>query len=300
MIDHKKLEFVQCPICSSSVIVLDEGVSCECGHRAAFVKGSLIWGELKPMKGVARFKELAKAAVNPLINPYSPLVMLTKRKVDEYYNRVLEDTKMAERWLDFYLKGFQCDRNPVLLDHGCGKGRNMAMARNLGFTVLGQEVYQDAWWQKIPEANIQVTSPSMDKLPWKSNAIDIVCDIGVIMYFNKSEFSRLADEVYRVLRSGGMWLIYEANAQGAGMHVSREFSGRLHDASEISELTEHAGFKRTALGYEGYNTDIFPRAFSFMRKVLLSRKFDYYDYGWAPKFISETKRKYWVMRLIKK
>lgn len=300
MIDRSKLEYIQCPRCSSSALTLEDGqVKCDCGQIAAIDNNSLNWGEQKPNLSKGRFKELVYAALNPLVNPYSPLVRLTKYKEEGYYNRVLGDIEMAKRWRDYYLKDYQRDRNPVILDHGCGKGRNMAMARNLGFTVLGQDVSPNEWWRNIPEANIQVTSPSMRNLPWKSNTIDIVCDMMVIGFYDDSDFSRLAAEVYRVLRSGGMWLIYEANAQGAGMHVTRGFYGRLHHACDISKLTENAGFKRVALDYEGYNTDIFPRTFNYIRNVMLKQKFDYYDYGWAPKYISETKRKFWVMRLIK-
>ena len=71
-------------------------------HVAQYSNGSLIWGEQKSLKGGARVSELAKAALNSFVNPYSPLVWFSNRKVNDYYNRVLTDIGLAEKWRDFY------------------------------------------------------------------------------------------------------------------------------------------------------------------------------------------------------
>ena len=51
---------------------------------------------------------------------------------------------------------------------------------------IGQDVSTNDWWENIPDANIQVTSPAMAN-SWKSNIADIVCDMMVIGYYGEKE-----------------------------------------------------------------------------------------------------------------
>jgi len=253
-----------------------------------------------PESGSSRFRALLSAVMDPLKNPYSPLMMYGNRKVEAYYRRVLTDKALAQRWRSYYLGNIDFGEEPILLDHGCGRGRGLALARLAGFRTFGQDVSPNRWWQNLSDTLFQIIAPGNMRLPWPDNFAHVVCDTMVIGHFPPDAFGFLAREVARVLKPGGIWLIHEANANGIGMHVTRRHYGRLYDADTVSSIAAAIGLSETYRDYEGSNHPLFPRASNYIRKILMEREFDYFEYGrCADVSLPKNRRSMWTLRLQK-
>ena len=241
-----------------------------------------------------------KSAFDPLVNPYSPLVQLSRKRIEAYYARALNDRGLAEQWSTHFLGGLDLPAVPTLLDHGCGRGRVAALARQCGFRTFGQEIAPHPWWGKLDGTLFQVVSPTLDYLPWGNEVADIVTDFSVIGHFLPHSLSGLAVEVFRVLKPGGYWVIWEANDLGYGTHVNRRHYGRLHALNDVLGIVAHSGFEMHSSWFESFNFPIFPRVESFVRNVLFSRDFDYFDYNQGvAQYINPERRAKWVLRLRK-
>ncbi len=102
-----------------------------------------------------------------------------------------------------------------ILDLGCGNGRNAFYFAKKGHKVFATEfVYsvlnkakKQAEAKKISNIDfIKHTLP--EKLPFVDDSLGLVLDIATTTSLNANELKRTRDEVYRVLKPGGLFLTF--------------------------------------------------------------------------------------------
>lgn len=137
---------------------------------------------------------------------------------------------MTEQWEKYYKnldeipEGIEKPRNYVkrfaeklkeegktdILDLGCGFGRHLVYLAEQGFNIKGIDISQKAVEMtkkrlKEKKLSAKVLQSDMKNLPFSDNEFDAVLAITVIGHATKPEIEQTIHEVYRVLRSGGIF-----------------------------------------------------------------------------------------------
>ncbi|MDE5453016.1 methyltransferase domain-containing protein [Bradyrhizobium sp. CSA112] len=309
-----------CPFCKTSFVASSSGrcVTCDAAWQK---KGRVVsWhpnvgrGEPQPVKSPSLARRIRLARQNPwLVGQYlaakvsrfhplqgtlSPLAALSRRRVEQYYCRTLTDKALASEWVEAFTKGLDLPTAPFMLDHGCGRGRMTALAIQNGYRVFGQEVTTHPWWSRLNFEVAQVVPPNARYLPWADGAFSLMLDVGVIGHFDYSSLAQLAKEAHRVIRTGGYWIILEANSDGYGAAGPRNHYGRLHSLSEVKSLVCQAGFVIVDVEYEGFRSPILPRTVDYVRNILWPSPLNLSDrHSFAARITQPVKRYLWRLRL---
>ncbi len=132
------------------------------------------------------------------------------------------------------------DRNATILDIGCGHGAILYALQQAGYShargVDGSaEQVEAAARLGIPGVE---QGDLMQVLAGTPNAsLDVVIAFDVIEHFTKAELIPLVDEVHRVLKPSGRWVIHVPNAESP-------FGNRVL----FGDYTHEQAFTRTSLG----------------------------------------------------
>jgi tellurite methyltransferase len=148
----------------------------------------------------------------------------------------------------------------TVLDAGCGGGRNLVYLLRSGFQVFA--VDRDARAVErvrrlaaelapgLPPENVQVAE--VDALPFADAGMDAVISSAVLHFAaDQTHFGRMVDEMWRVLRPGGLVFARLASSIGIEGRLRPVGNGRwqLPDGSERFLVDEAALLARTeALG----------------------------------------------------
>jgi len=147
---------------------------------------------------------------------------------------------------------FPPDKNAVVLDIGCGHGALIYFARKYGYAnVTGV----DRSPQQVAEANrlgvqgvrLGNLMDMLKSLPEAS--LDVAVAFDVIEHFTKVELFPFVDEVYRVLRKGGRWIIHTPNGEWPFASRIRygDFTHELCFTREsLMQLLKSSGFSEIA------------------------------------------------------
>ena len=135
---------------------------------------------------------------------------------------------------------FPADRNAHILDLGAGTGSLMHFARRAGYeNMVGVDRSAEQVTEarrlgneKVEEADLMNRLAS---LPPDSH--DVIIAFDVIEHFTRSEVLAFADEVRRVLKQGGKWIIHTPNAESP-------FFGRIR----YGDFTHEQAFTTTSIG----------------------------------------------------
>ncbi len=127
---------------------------------------------------------------------------------------------------------FPTERDAVILELGCGHGALLYALRQAGYTntrgVDGSSEQVDAARRLgVPGVSEGGVMDALRKTPDVSQ--DVVVAFDLIEHFAKDELIGLIDEVHRVLKSGGRWIIHVPNAESP-------FSGRIRHGDFTHEL----------------------------------------------------------------
>jgi 2-polyprenyl-3-methyl-5-hydroxy-6-metoxy-1,4-benzoquinol methylase len=147
---------------------------------------------------------------------------------------------------------FPADKNARILDLGCGYGALVHFARAAGYAdikgVDGSaqqiEAAHALGIDSVQHANIAEVLASCD-----DETYDVVITFDVIEHFREDELIALVDQVWRILRSGGRWIIHAPNGESP-------FVG----AVLYGDLTHEAAFTRKSIAQLLYSS-----GFSFVR-----------------------------------
>ena len=147
---------------------------------------------------------------------------------------------------------FPADKNVVVLDLGCGHGALVHFVRVAGYhNVTGV----DRSPQQVKEAEhlgIKGVREGdlMDALRTQSDeSVDVVVAFDVIEHFTKDELLPFLDQVHRVLRKEGRWIIHAPNGE-APFGVRMRYWDFTHELAftrtSIIQLLKSSGFSRVS------------------------------------------------------
>ncbi|KQR67496.1 methyltransferase type 11 [Pedobacter sp. Leaf176] len=143
---------------------------------------------------------------------------------------------------DQILKGTYDDCR-VILDAGCGTGRNLTYFLQSGVQVFGVDQnpeaisqlssYAGTFGQAIPEENFRVAA--VEELPFEKETFDLVISSAVLHFAeNQKHFEAMLNSMWAVLNPGGYFFCRLASDIGIESLVSSIGNGRylLPDGSE--------------------------------------------------------------------
>jgi SAM-dependent methyltransferase len=113
--------------------------------------------------------------------------------------------------------------NSSILDAGCGNGRNLVYFLRNGNEVFGVDQNPEAIKQvralamalapKLPVENFQISS--IEQMPFDSNRFDaVICSAVLHFAQNESHFYQMLNEMWRVLKIGGLFFARLASSIG--------------------------------------------------------------------------------------
>lgn len=143
---------------------------------------------------------------------------------------------------------FPTDRDAVVLDLGCGHGALIYFAQSAGYrNVQGidRSPQQVAAAKSLGIAGV-VEGDLLETLRLSpSGSVDAVVTFDVIEHFRKDELVHFVDEVRRVLRDGGRWIIHVPNGESpfAGRMLYWDFTHELcFTRTSMAQLLMSSGF----------------------------------------------------------
>lgn len=135
---------------------------------------------------------------------------------------------------------FPADKHAAVLDLGCGHGALLYFAHEAGYTNLrgvDGSPQQVAAARRLGIAGV-AEGDLRDALAAQADAsLDVVVAFDVIEHFTRDELLPFVDQVQRVLKPGGRWIIHVPNGESP-------FGGRMR----YWDLTHELAFTRTSLG----------------------------------------------------
>lgn len=134
---------------------------------------------------------------------------------------------------------FPPDKNAAILDLGCGHGALIHVAQQMGYRNLrgvdgSPEQVAAAMRLGIEGVEQGDVLEALSKV--QNGSLDCVVAFDLIEHFTKNELIGLVDEVCRVLKSGGRWVIHTPNAESP-------FGNRML----FGDFTHELAFTRTSL-----------------------------------------------------
>ena len=147
---------------------------------------------------------------------------------------------------------FSVNRSAAIIDLGCGSGALIHFARQEGFkniTGVDYSAEQVAIAEKLSITGVTQGDLMEAMLSLSDGSQDIVVTFDVIEHFTKEEFLPFVDEVYRVLRDGGKWLIHCPN--GESPFASRILFGdftheQIYTRTSIAQILLSSGFSKVS------------------------------------------------------
>lgn len=152
----------------------------------------------------------------------------------------IEDLKSRE----FYIRKLISDHFPKnkdskILDLGCGYGAIIHFAHKLGYKnisgVDGSSEQVEAA-QRLGIEGVRSGDLFQTLINLTGSSYDCLICFDVIEHFNRNELIELIDQVYRVLKPGGRWIIHTPNGESP-------FFGRIM----YGDLTHELAFTRTSI-----------------------------------------------------
>lgn len=134
---------------------------------------------------------------------------------------------------------FPIDRRSAILDLGCGHGALIHFARCAGYTnIRGVDgsPEQVAAARRLGIAGVKEGDLLAALAVQENESLDLVVAFDVIEHFTRDELLGFVDQVRRVLRPGGRWIIHTPNGESP-------FSGRIR----YGDLTHELAFTRTSI-----------------------------------------------------
>lgn len=134
---------------------------------------------------------------------------------------------------------FPDDRSAPIIDLGCGMGLMVHFARQAGFTDVGGVDISPQMVDGAKRLNIEGIRQgdalgALNALASESH--EAVISFDVLEHMTRDEMIVLIDEVRRVLRPGGRWIIHTVNAEAP-------FFGRVR----FGDLTHEQAFTQSSL-----------------------------------------------------
>jgi len=135
-------------------------------------------------------------------------------------------------------------QSDVILDAGCGNGRNLAWFIENNYTVFGIDADAskiDELQKKYPQQSANFSVATLENLSFNTNTFHhIICN--AVLHFAESEtqFNKMFTELYRVLKPNGMLFIRMTSDIGIENRVQHIKNGvyQIPDGSKRFLLTQ--------------------------------------------------------------
>lgn len=168
--------------------------------------------------------------------------------VQRYYDGQAE--QFGEEWaqvvLQRELEAFTSKLLPgaVILDAGCGPGRDAAWLARAGFRVIGLDAAPGMLEQAHQRGLTQLVCADLARLPFGGHCIDGIWSCGSFHYTAKEDAPALLAEWRRVLREG--WLFLTVKRGETPLEIASAvgvFTQQRYHPAEIQLLLERNEFK---------------------------------------------------------
>lgn len=145
---------------------------------------------------------------------------------------------------------FPSDRNSVILDLGCGHGALIYFARQAGYNnIRGVDwsMEQVATAGRLGIAGVEEGDLLTVLTEQADETIDLVVAFDVIEHFSRPELPDFVDQVKRVLKKNGYWIIHTTNGESpfCGRSLYKDLTHEMaFTNSSIRQLLLSSGFSR--------------------------------------------------------
>jgi len=136
-----------------------------------------------------------------------------------------EDLLKFTRWLGRQHKDQQMSQGDIVLDIGCGNGRNLVyLSRTFGINGVGIDISKEAIAQAMDMSKslpLEYKCQSIaDPLLLRDESCSIVLDMMASHVLNSEKRNRLLSEIARVLKPGG-WFFFKTFLLDEDRHAER-------------------------------------------------------------------------------
>jgi SAM-dependent methyltransferase len=134
----------------------------------------------------------------------------------------------------------------ALADIGCGVGKLLDCCVRLGMdkSILHGLEGEDSSYEFCLSQGFQVKKANLEKegLPWDDNSMDVIVCNQLIEHISKAAGEHLLDEMYRILRPGGVLIIYTPSHYNI---TARTMPFHLYcwKPSELKSRMQQSGFR---------------------------------------------------------
>lgn len=166
------------------------------------------------------------------------------KTVDEYIDKVdrLHPHKESKKFLSLLKK------NSLILDLGCGPGRDAKIFADKGFKVIGVDLSNkmlEAAERRVKNTEFKLMDTM--KLDFKDSLFDAIWASGIFVHIPKKEMPNAMKEPYRVLKKDGILYLSVKEGKGEILEPDNRYGGvkkfwSFFEKGEIEDILEKIGF----------------------------------------------------------
>ena len=130
--------------------------------------------------------------------------------------------------------------NALILDLGCGLGRDLRVFQNLGLTCVGLDFSK----QMLSRCMVRnVVNGSETNIPFKTNTFDGVWSCSTAKYLAVRDLSKCLKEVRRVLKPNSLFWVGVEEGEGEKTESRGDIEITFNAYNNFNQILENHGFK---------------------------------------------------------
>ncbi|PIU41076.1 MAG: hypothetical protein COS99_06990 [Candidatus Omnitrophica bacterium CG07_land_8_20_14_0_80_42_15] len=286
MLNTSLIEVLECPSCKGNLTINDAAISCcRCGESFLLSKNVVDFrnknisnsNKIGHRFNAKEINKYGRFLLNPVSSPFSPLTLITKYRITKYYKDILGSETRASKFFNYYLEKADLQKNDIVLDYGCGKGRISAMMSLLGFRVIGCDIFEDAFRYQIKNSLFYLQNPQVS-FYIKNESINLAIDYLVINNIPELELENYLAAIQSKLKEKGYFLLVSANPKSYGAHIFYKYTSTVFSPELILSHLRKLKFKINIFRYDTFYAPFFPLLINWFRLVL-RKEFEMFDYN---------------------
>ena len=169
----------------------------------------------------------------------------------------------------------------TVVDLGCGSGVFTDLLRRAGYHAIGIDISPkliEVGRKQYP--GLELAVGDAECLPFKNGSVDGVLLSGLVHHF--TDPSRLAAEVYRILRPGGRFMAFDPNRRNPFMYLYRDRSSPFYSPIGVTQnerpvLAEEAARVFREAGFEVHSDYLAGLAYRYVASSRAQRFLSIYN-----------------------